>query len=194
MSYPIRGSAQAAARSSARSILASVSSRPRTATDSKIPGETVPPLPAEALLEAPGELLGRELTEVVAVHPAELLLVEDRRRLGDAFEREALDQLLRCEELGALVVAPAEEREVVAHRLREIARVPKVLDGSCAVALGELLAVGTVEQRQVRVDRRVRAEGAQDQDLAGRVRKVVRSAHDVRDPHVAVVYGDREVV
>ena len=71
---------------------------------------------------------------------------------------------------------------------------PKVLDGSCAVALGELLAVGTVEQRQVRVDRRIRAEGAQDQDLAGRVREVVRSAHDVRDPHVAVVYGDREVV
>ena len=40
------------------------------------------------------ELLERQLLQVAAVHPAELLLVEHRRVLRDPLEREALDQLL----------------------------------------------------------------------------------------------------
>ena len=62
------------------------------------------------------------------------------------------------------------------------------------MALRQLLAVRAVEQRQVRVGRRLGAERLQDQDLARRVREVVLAADDVRDAHVAVVHRDREVV
>src|SRR3712207_8358527 len=41
------------------------------------------------------------------------------RSLRDAVEREALDQLVRRHEGRALVISPAEQRDVVAHRLRQ---------------------------------------------------------------------------
>ena len=68
------------------------------------------------------QLVERQLAQVVAVHPAQLLLVEHRRVLRHPLEREALDQLVGGEEGGRLVVAPAEQRDVVAHRLGQIAR------------------------------------------------------------------------
>ena len=62
------------------------------------------------------------------------------------------------------------------------------------MALRQLLAVGAVQERQVRVERRLGAERLQDHQLARRVGDVVGAAHDVRDAHVVVVDGDREVV
>ena len=94
-----------------------------------------------------------QLAQVAAVHPAQLLLVEDRRVLRHARQVEALDQLVGGEERGRLVVAPAEQGDVVAHRLGQVAGVAQLLDRRGAVALGELLAVGAVQQRQVGVAR-----------------------------------------
>ena len=54
------------------------------------------------------------------------------------------------------VVAPAEQREVVAHRLGQVAGVAQLLHRGGAVALRQRLAVGAVQQRQVRVQRRAR--------------------------------------
>ena len=62
------------------------------------------------------------------------------------------------------------------------------------MALGELLAVGAVQQRQVRVARRRRAERLEHEQLLRRVREVVLAAHDVRDAGVEVVDRDGEVV
>ncbi len=62
------------------------------------------------------------------------------------------------------------------------------------MALRQRLAVGAVQQRQVRVQRRLGPERLQHQQLARGVGEVVLAAHDVRDPHVGVVDGDREVV
>ena len=62
------------------------------------------------------------------------------------------------------------------------------------MALGELAAVGAVQQRQVGVDRRRRAERLEHQQLLGRVGEVVLAADDVRDLGVEVVDRDREVV
>jgi hypothetical protein len=62
------------------------------------------------------------------------------------------------------------------------------------VALGELLAVGAVEEREVRVDGRRGAQRLQDHYLARGVREVVGPADHVRDAHVDVVHRDREVV
>ena len=49
-------------------------------------------------LQPRGQVVDGQLAQVAAVDPAQLLLVEDRRRLRDALEREALLQLLRGEE------------------------------------------------------------------------------------------------
>ena len=90
--------------------------------------------------------------------------------------------------------AGAEQRDVVVDRLGQVAGVAQLLDRRGAVALGELRAVGAVQQRQVRVPRRRRAQRLEHQQLLGRVGEVVLAAHDVRDAGVEVVDGDREVV
>ena len=62
------------------------------------------------------------------------------------------------------------------------------------MALRELLAVGTVKQRQVGVARSRRVERLEDRELLRRVREMVVPADHLGDPHVRVVDGDGEVV
>ena len=112
----------------------------------------------------------------------ELVVVEDRGALADAFEGEALDQLLAAHYLGVVVVAPAEQREEVDEGLGDVTVGAEVLDSDCAVALRELAPVGPVQQWHVRVDRQLRAQRLQDLELLRRVRDVVLSADHVRDP------------
>ena len=97
--------------------------------------------------------VGRQLAQVAAVHPAQLLLVEDRRRSSTpaSSEKPSISSL-GGHERGRLVVAPAEQRDVVAHGLGQVAALAQLLHRRRAVALGELLAVGAVQQRQVGVD------------------------------------------
>ena len=113
-------------------------------------------LAAAQRLEPGAQVLGRQVAQVAAVHPAQLLLVEHGRVLRHPRQVEALDQLARRHEGGRLVVAPAEQRHVVAHRLGQVAGVAQLLHRRGAVALRELLAVGPVQQRQVREQRRRR--------------------------------------
>ena len=81
-----------------------------------------------------------------------------------------------------VVVAPAEEREEVDERLGDVALRAELLDRGGAVPLGELLAVGAEDVREVAVLGERRAERLQDLDLLRRVRDVVVAAQDVRDP------------
>ena len=117
--------------------------------------------------EALGEVERRQRAQVDAVHPLELLGVEDRRRRIDALEREEADQLLAREQLALGVEVPAEQREEVDDRLGEVAGLAQLLDAGRAVPLREALAIGAEEQRQVRERRhrrrrapRARAPGA----------------------------------
>ena len=112
----------------------------------------------------------------------ELLEVEDRRARADALEREAFDELRDAHDLGAIVVAPAEEREEVDERLGEVALGAELLDRGCTVALRELLAVGAEDVGDVPVPRERGAESLEDLDLLRRVRDVVVAAQDERDP------------
>ena len=81
----------------------------------------------------------------------ELLEVEDRGARAHALEREPFDELGDAHDLGAIVVAPAEEREEVDERLREVALGAELLDRDRAVALRELLAVGAEDVGEVPV-------------------------------------------
>ena len=148
----------------------------------------------QVVLDPLREVRDRQLADVAAVHPAQLLLVEARRVLLHALELEAPDELGGRDDRLVVDIAPPEQREVVAHRLGEVAGVAQLLDRRGTVALGELLAVGAVQKREVRVDRLLGAERLQDQQLLGRVGVVVVAADDVGDGGVEVVDGDREVV
>ena len=155
--------------------------------------------PVAALLaqegdEAVGVLVGRQRPEVDAVHPVELRVVERRRARADALEREALDQLVARHDRRLAVGRPAEEREEVHERLRDVARLAELVDRDRAVALRELLAVGAEHVRDVRVDGRLGAERAQHVDLLRRVRHVVVAADDVRDAVEPVLERRCEVV
>ena len=93
-----------------------------------------------------------------------------------------------------VAVRPAEPREEVDHRLRQVALVLVLHHADGAVPLGELLAVLAEHGRHVREDRRLGAERAEDVDLPRRVVDVIVAADHVRDPHVDVVDDDAEVV
>src|SRR4029077_3886794 len=86
---------------------------------------------------------------VGALQPLQLHLVEARGVATHLLQREALDQLGRGE--NGLIVAspPAEQRQVVAHGLRQVSGLAQLSHRSGAMTLGELPAVRSVQQRQV---------------------------------------------
>ncbi len=139
-------------------------------------------------------LLQRQLAHEAAVQPAQLALVEDRRRASHPLDREALDQLVGAEDRRVVLGAPPEQSEVVADSGRQVAVLTQLLHRGGAVSLRQLAPVRPVQERQVRVARRSGVERAQDQQLLRRVREVVVAANDVGDLHLGVVDGNREVV
>ena len=137
---------------------------------------------------------GVERPQIDAVHPIELRVVERRRAAADALEREALDQLVAGHDRRLPVRRPAEQGEEVHQSGSDVALPAELVHGHRAVPLGELLAVLAEHVRHVRVDRRLGAECAQDDELLRRVRDVVVAADHVGDPVEPVVDGVGEVV
>ena len=121
-------------------------------------------------------------------------MVEARRVARDALDAELPHELIGRDDRLVVARAPAEQGHVVAQRLGQVALVAQLLHGRRAVTLGELLAVRAMQQRQVRVHRRLRAERLEHEQLLRRVGEVVLAAHDVRDLRVEVVDRDGEVV
>ena len=93
-----------------------------------------------------------------------------------------------------VAVAPAEPQQRVAHRRGQNAALGIGADGDGAVALGELGAVGPVDQRDMGVGRRRPVEGAEEPGLAKGVGEVVVPPDRMGDPHVMVVHDHREHV
>jgi hypothetical protein len=90
---------------------------------------------ADEALESPRQVVDRQLADVAAVHPAQLLLVEAGRVALHARQVEAVDQIRGREDGLVVGVAPAQQREVVAHRLGQVAGVAQLLHRRGAVAL-----------------------------------------------------------
>ena len=106
-------------------------------------------VPVVALLTQVGDEAVRifgwwQRPQVDAVHMRQLLVVERGGALADSLEREALDQLLAAHQLGVVVVAPAQEREVVDEGLWDEPGGAELLDGDGAMTLRERLSVGAV--------------------------------------------------
>ncbi len=123
----------------------------------------------------------------------EALLVEECGRLAHRVEVEALEQLGEAELLALVAGPPANEREVVDHRLGENAEIAVVLDGDAVPPLGELLSALVHEHREVgKEGQRWSPERLPDEDRLRRRRKVLLAADHVRDTHPDVVDNDRE--
>ncbi|ABA50599.1 hypothetical protein BURPS1710b_2627 [Burkholderia pseudomallei 1710b] len=131
--------------------------------------------------------------DVVVVQPVQLVVIVLRGRLAEMLEIEPFDELLAREDL-RVAVRPAETREIVEHRLRQIAGIAVAHHAHRAVALAHLLALLVEHGRQMRVHRHFAAERAQDVDLARRIVHMVVPADHVRDAHVEIVDDDAEVV
>ena len=71
--------------------------------------------------------------------------------MDDAAEVELLDELGAVENLAAVFGPPAEQRQVVEHRLRQIAGVAELLERHGSVPFGELGPVGAHDQGEVGV-------------------------------------------
>ena len=91
-------------------------------------------------------------------------------------------------------MTPSEAQEIVPHACGGIAHGRPVLDAECAVALGQLLAVFSMDQRHVSPDGRFPSHGTVDEHLPGRVVQVVVASDDVGDAHVVIVDDDGQHV
>jgi hypothetical protein len=85
-------------------------------------------------------------------------------------------------------MGPTEAEQVVTHGFGKVAEdVAVFVDGSGAVALGELLAVWAVDQRDMAVVGLGPAHAVIDRQLAEGIQEVVVAANDVGDAHVVIV-------
>ena len=101
-----------------------------------------------------------------------------------SLERPDLDAVLR---------PPAEQGEVVDHRLGQVALGGEVGHGHGVLALRQLLPTLVDEHRQVGEHLGApEVERVAQQQVLGGTRHVVLAAHDVGDPHLGVVVGVRE--
>ena len=139
---------------------------------------------ARAQLEA-GLLMGMESAQGRA---------EQMARSIEVFGRILpLDELLGRKHF-FVAVRPAQPREIVDERLGKIAVLFVLHHADRAVSLGQALAIGTENHRNVCELRQRRAERFEDVDLARRVVDVVVAADNVRDVHVQIVHHHAEIV
>ena len=97
-------------------------------------------------------------------------LLEPGWILGSHVQVEPLDQLLTTEDLLLLALPrrPAEQRQVVAHRLRQVPGLPVGLQGGVAVALRQLAAIRAHQQRKMGIGRRRSSHSLGEQDVLRR--------------------------
>ena len=99
-------------------------------------------------LDEPGEPRVGRVLQVLLVQPRELLGIELRRRARDVLQIEPPDEpVLR--EYFIVAMGPAQSRQVVQQRFRQIPLVAILRDAHRAVALREPLAVGAEDHRDM---------------------------------------------
>ena len=160
----------------------------------QVGGSTRSPPPPCSGVTSGSNSIGRRAAQVLAVHPLQLLRIEDRRLFLQPVGREQLDHLFERHHLAISPGRPAEEREEIDHRARQDPLVAVIADRGRPVSLAQLLAVEPVNHRDVRELRQLGAERAVEQDLLGRVGDVIVATHNERDAHGDVVGHDRHVV
>ena len=146
-------------------------------------------------LAGTGEIIRRKCPDVLPVKRPQLLDVEERRRRVHVLQPELLDDRGPGDDLAVAARRPAQEHEVVAHRLGQVALVAEVLDRHVGVPpLGQLLPLLVHQDRQVRPGGRLLAQGHPQQLLLRRVGQVLLGPGHQADPlaHVIDHVGQQE--
>ena len=145
-----------------------------------------------------GKFLRGHILDILAVEPAELVVVKDGRRFADTGDVKRRLQLLQGEKLLIILGAPAQQGDIVDNRLRQIAVVNQIVEAGRAVTLAQLGHVAFLvlahNQRQVNVGRNLPAEGFIEQVVFRRGAEVLGAADNVRNAHGVVVNDVGEVV
>ena len=140
-----------------------------------------------------GESLRFGLAQVMIVQVVELVPVQAGRGPDHVADVEPGRSLGVRENL-VVTMPPPQLGQVVAQGLGQVAHVVKFADRLGAVALGQFLAVWTMDHGQMSPDRRFPSHGLIDVRLPGGVVQVVVAPDDVGHPHVVVIDHDGEVV
>src|SRR6266542_375464 len=131
---------------------------------------------------------------MLAVHPLELLRIEDRCFFLKAIRREQLDHFLHCHDLAISAGRPPEECEEVEHRLRKKPVMLIISNSRRTVSLAQLLAIHPMDHRQMCELRKLGAECPVEKDLLWCVGDVVVAAHHQGYSHRDVVGNDGEII
>ena len=119
--------------------------------------------------------------------------IEPRGAAPDTVEVEPGDRLVAADDF-VVAMAPAQAQQAVHHRIGQDSQLAIGLHAERAVPLRQLGAVGAVDQRDMGIDRRLPAEGAEELGLAERVVQMVVAADRMGDAHLVVVDHDGEHV
>ena len=98
------------------------------------------------------------------------------------------------EQLARLVERPAEQRQEIEHRVRQIAVVAELQNGCRSVPLAQFRAVGPKDDRQVNEVRHVVPQRLVEHLVARRARQPLLRSHHVRYLHRMVVHYVRQVI
>ena len=143
------------------------------------------------------KLLGAQAADILRIDGAQLEGVEDGGGLGDALRGPDLDQLRQGEDLllGVLAAgAPAQQADIVQHRLSQVALCHQILIACIAVALGQLVLCVLHHRRAVDIGGDVPAKGLIQQVILGGGGQVLAAADDVGNAHQVVVHHVSKVV
>ena len=140
------------------------------------------------------ELLRRQGADVRRVDGPQLQRVKDGRGLGNAAGVPDLDHLVQGEDLLLAFRGPAQQQQIVQHRLGQIAFGHQVLVAGIAVALGQLVLGVLHDRRAVDVDGLLPAESLIQQVVFGGGGEVLAAADHVGNAHQVIVHHVGKVV
>ena len=140
------------------------------------------------------ELIGIHLLHVLEIDPVQFIDIEDSIIRGDALHGELFDKLFFREDFLLALRSPAEERQIVHDRFRQVAHIPVFGDRGRAMTLAHLLVIFAEDQGNMTKLRRFIAKRFIDGELARGVREMFFRADDVGDFHERVIDDNSEVV
>ena len=132
--------------------------------------------------------------QIVAVHPNQLVGVENPRRTVQALHAKERGHFLHAHQLAVISGGPTNKGDEVRQRAGHVARIAVVQAAGIAVALAQLLAVLAVDHRHVHPHRLLPAQNFVQPHVLGRTADPLFTPNHVGDAHQVVIHHRGKVV
>ena len=133
------------------------------------------------------------LADVMLVDPKEFFEIEAGCGTVDILDIEQVDHCVQIEYL-LVAVGPSKPDQIIQQGFGQNSHVAEFKNTRRSMALGQLLAILSVDQRHMGENRQRRTQGMENVDLPGRVAGMVITTNHVGDPHVRVIHHNSQVV